>query len=80
VPTIMHALALVQRPRILFSIGLSLLFAVLVVVALSSSAHALVLTSALSHLQAVHAATQLLTSGNPPPPPLPCGGGVGTHC
>jgi hypothetical protein len=80
VPTIMHAIAVVQRPGILFTLGLSLMFAAAVlVVALSSSDHPLVLTSVLSHLQAVHPGTQFLASGNPPPP-LPCGGGVGTHC
>ena len=79
-PTLMHALTDVQKPRIWFMLDLSLLFAaaVLVVIALSSSGHAWVLTTVLSHLPAVHAGTQVLASGTPPP--LGCGGGVGTHC
>jgi hypothetical protein len=82
VPTIMHTLADVQWPGILFTLGLSLMFAaaVLVVLAQSGSAHAFVLTTVLSHSQAVHAGTHALASGNPPPPPASCGGGVGTHC
>ena len=80
--TISYGLAHVYWARILLTallVGAFLTVALAPALSMSSVAHHSWLFDLLRALQPSHASSHLLVAGGPPPP-IPCGGGVATHC